>query len=230
MLKKISLSEKGVLGVLNTLLKFPFRFTQIQLLAFHKSRDISDLVIRIQKDKRSLLWPTEAAQLILCVRAVEKVVGDIAEVGVYKGASAKIISELKGEKALHLFDTFAGLPDIHEKDEVTLSAHQYAEGLDSVKNYLREYKNIAYYPGLFPATSTPVENTTFSFLHLDVDLYQPTLDALHFFYPRMHKGGIILSHDYSTLKGVRAAFTEFFADKPESVLELSTTQCLVVKG
>jgi len=52
---------------------------------------------------------------------------------------------------------------------------------------------------------------------------------LEYFYPRMIPGGVILSHDYSLLAGVEKAFTEFFADKPEEVIDLPTTQCLVFK-
>jgi hypothetical protein len=41
--------------------------------------------------------------------------------------------------------------------------------------------------------------------------------------------GIILSHDYSILTGVKQAFEEFLADKPEELVELSTTQCMVIR-
>src|SRR5258708_7091280 len=37
-----------------------------------------------------------------------KLPGDIAEVGVFQGGSAKLIASLKGTKGLHLFDTFEG--------------------------------------------------------------------------------------------------------------------------
>lgn len=69
----------------------------------------------------------------------------------------------------------------------------------------------------------------YSFCHFDVDLYEGTLACLRYFYDRMLPGGIMLSHDYGLLAGVEAAFTEFFADKPERVIELPTTQCMVVK-
>ncbi|NLE39771.1 MAG: macrocin-O-methyltransferase, partial [Pirellulaceae bacterium] len=55
------------------------------------------------------------------------------------------------------------------------------------------------------------------------------LACLEYFYPRMIPGGIILSHDYDILAGVMKAFHEFFADKPESIIELPTTQCMVVR-
>ena len=67
---------------------------------------------------------------------------------------------------------------------------------------------------------------------MDGDIYESTLEGLRFFYPRMNKGGIILSHDYCSLgfPGVKRAFDEFMSDKPEPVIELWDSQALVVKG
>src|SRR5205085_6808666 len=48
-------------------------------------------------------------QLVLRTQKLE---GEIAEVGVYRGGSAKLIASLKGTKPLHLFDTFAGMPAV----------------------------------------------------------------------------------------------------------------------
>src|SRR5262249_8542844 len=42
-------------------------------------------------------------QLVLKTR---KVRGAIADLGVYRGGSARLIASLKGDKELHLFDTF----------------------------------------------------------------------------------------------------------------------------
>jgi hypothetical protein len=62
-----------------------------------------------------------------------------------------------------------------------------------------------------------------------VDLYESTLSCLRFFYPRLSPGGILISHDYLTAEGVNAAFREFFAGKPEPVIELTGYQCMIVK-
>lgn len=70
----------------------------------------------------------------------------------------------------------------------------------------------------------------FCFVHLDVDLYKSTKDCLEFFYPRMVRGGIILTHDYNyVFKGVKKAYNEFFANKPEAVIKLADYQALMVK-
>ncbi|MCP4540392.1 MAG: hypothetical protein GY832_24910 [Chloroflexi bacterium] len=70
---------------------------------------------------------------------------------------------------------------------------------------LRKGRLSSYHPGLFPKTGAFVSEKEFSFVYLDVDVYQSTKESLEFFYPRMTKGGIILSHDYQ-YPGVRQAF------------------------
>ena len=60
-------------------------------------------------------------------------------------------------------------------------------------------------------------------------MYEGTLACLEYFYPRMIPSGIMLSHDYGMLAGVEKAFEEFFADKPEEIIEQPTTQCVVIK-
>jgi len=45
----------------------------------------------------------------------------------------------------------------------------------------------------------------------------------------MNKGGIILSHDYIDVASVKKAIDDFFKDKPETVIELSGSQCMIIK-
>ena len=45
----------------------------------------------------------------------------------------------------------------------------------------------------------------------------------------MSQCGIIISHDYNIAPGVRKAFDEFFKNRPEPIIELSGSQCLIVK-
>ena len=150
----------------------------------------------------------------------KKIKGDIAEVGVYKGGSAKLICEAKGDKPLHLFDTFEGLPKVSKFDDRKLLKGMFNAPLEDVKRIiLKKYRNVFFYKGLFPETAQLVKNKLFSFVHLDVDLYKSTKSCLEFFYPRINKGGIIISHDFG-LRGVRKAFDEFFKDKPELIIEI----------
>jgi hypothetical protein len=105
--------------------------------------------------------------------------------------------------------------------------------LEAVQRYLSSFSRIFFHKGFFPESARELvqKSLVFSLVHLDADIYESTRAGLDFFYPRTVKGGIILSHDYRSLHcpGVKRAFDEFFADKPESVIELWKTQCLVVK-
>ena len=60
-----------------------------------------------------------------------------------------------------------------------------------------------------------VENNKFSLIHIDVDLYEPTLKSLEFFYPRLVEGGIIVCDDYNSkhFSGSKKAWDEFFSNK-----------------
>lgn len=62
-------------------------------------------------------------------------------------------------------------------------------------------------------------------------LYPPTLESLEFFYPRVHRQGMIICDDYGSgnYLGARAAMDEFFADKEEGIVELPQGQAFVVK-
>ena len=66
---------------------------------------------KIRSDTNLLLEDIEAYQIYMAAKITEKVPGDIAEVGVYKGGSAKIICSAKGDRVLHLFDTFPACPE-----------------------------------------------------------------------------------------------------------------------
>lgn len=194
------------------------------------------LIARIKSETDLLLGDLEAFELYQAVTKTQKLPGEIAEVGVFRGGSAKLIAETSG-KQIHLFDTFEGLPDLTQEDRPEqFQKGDYSISLESVEQYLQSYPNVTLYKGFFPATAGPVEDKRFSFVHLDVDLYRPTLESLAFFYPRMTKGGLIIGHDYRDIprfhdSGVKKAFDEFFVDKPEVVIELlDGSQCLVVKS
>jgi hypothetical protein len=102
-----------------------------------------------------------------------------------------------------------------------------------VRAYLAKYPNVHLHPGIFPASASALGDPvpTFKFVHLDVDLHRSTMEALAWFYPRMERGGLIVSHDYSdmTVPGVKAAFDEFFSGKPETVVPLWFSQAVVTK-
>ena len=195
----------------------------------HKDAGTLRLIRQIRRERRSLLTANESFILYSTVVAQRHLPGDLAEVGVFEGASAKLICEANRSRTLHLFDTFAGMPPMKGRESRVFREHQYACSLAAVQAYLGSYSHVLYYQGLFPAPAKDLTDLTFSFVHLDVDLYGSTWDCLEYFYPRLVAGGVIISHDYSIQQGVRDAFDDFLANRPENVIELPTTQCLLIK-
>jgi len=136
--------------------------------------------------------------------------GDVAEVGVSIGDTAEILCKLKGNKKLHLFDTFSGHPIGYiGRYDMGQEPGRHAVDLVTVKKRFQKYKNVYFYKGIFPETSDPVKNRIFSFVNLDTDLYKSTLEGLEFFHSRMLKGGIIVVHDMPTIPGVAMAVIDF---------------------
>jgi O-methyltransferase len=206
--------------------------TRSMVLTYSDSRaPVMDRINRIKKETHLVMGKNEAYQIYAAVKNTRKIPGDIAEVGVYAGGSARLIAETKGDKELYLFDTFEGLPEVSKEDSSKFYKSMYAASFEEVSNYVQHggIADVFIYKGYFPDTAGPIKNKRFSFVHLDADIYQSTKDAIEFFYPRMNRGGVMISHDYINAQGVRKAFDDFFRDKPEPLIEISGSQILVVK-
>ncbi len=225
--KSLSLPRK----TLGRIVTYALQVKGFVLVPYNDSRrgKVIELIRGIKKETEMLLADNEAYQLFATVKAVAKIQGDIAEVGVFKGGSAKLICEAKGNKRLHLFDTFEGIPKVETIDIPKFHKGQYSSSLEDVKNYLKCYDNVLFYRGIFPDNIQPVEDVEFSFVHLDVDTYRSTLKCLEYFYTRINAGGAIISHDYNSAPGVKKAIDEFFENKIEPIIEMSGSQCLMIK-
>jgi hypothetical protein len=179
----------------------------------------------------SLLTAPRLYTLYEFARGTCKLPGDTAELGVYVGGTAKLIAKVCASKKVHLFDTFEGLPQPHHMHDFMKKGDLKAT-YDQAKEFLSDVKNVEFHKGFFPTTTAGLEDRTFSFVHMDGDLYQTTKDACEFFYPRMVPGGVILFDDYGFIQtdGVRTAVDEYFRDKVECPIYLTSYTCVLIKA
>jgi O-methyltransferase len=150
----------------------------------------------------------------------EEIPGAIAELGVYRGKTSRLLRKLAPDRTLYLFDTFKGFP---EQDLPSPDKRFSDTTIGEVQRVVGDLSRVEFRAGYFPETARGLEDERFAFVMLDVDLFAPTLAGLEFFYPRMAPGGYIFSHDYHNHDpnfGVRQAFDEFLRDKPESFVEI----------
>jgi O-methyltransferase len=167
--------------------------------------------------------------------------GDSAECGVYNGGSSFLIcAAMQGKVDYfhHAFDSFEGLSTPEAGDKTSdnraykWQEHDLSIPIETVQKNLSQFDFVRYYKGWIPSRFMDISDRQFAFVHIDVDLYQPTYDSVAFFYERMVKGGIIMCDDYgfTTCPGATRAMNEFLADKPEkSVIHLPTGQGFIVK-
>lgn len=172
--------------------------------------------------------------------------GSIVELGVFKGESLLMFGKLvellnANDRSCRLigFDNFAGFPNLHTKDGSTDQKIDKQVGGWSSKDYYNELlalinifdhdrcaghkKRIHLVEGDITKTVPKYveENPglAIKLLHLDCDLYEPTLVGLKYFYDKVVPGGVILLDEYGLpeFPGETEAVHEFFKDKPVTI-------------
>jgi len=205
---------------------------QMTLLGFYKPKEDVLFLKRVYQERQMLLQPLEAYALLVLARAQSHVDGDMAEVGMYRGASAKIICEGKGKVTLWGFDTFEGLCDVSEEDKhwgiSFFKQGGYRASYDEVRSYLTSADDIRLIPGYFPQSANDAVARTFSFVHLDVDTYSSTLESMRFFWPRLSNKGIIVTHD-SHAEGVARAIREFVSESGARIIPMACSQMMLLR-
>jgi hypothetical protein len=198
---------------------------------FLDDEDFREVFLSVEDNTRSLDRKFVLDQLVALVAAVP---GDTAECGVLHGASSLLVCRrIAGTgKRHHVFDSFEGLSRPSAEDGDAWAEGDLTAAEETVQRNLAAYDFVEYHRGWIPERFPDVADRRFSFVHVDVDLYQPTRDSLAFFYERMAPGGLILSDDYGfrSCPGARTAFDEFMADRPEPVVELPTGQAFVLRA
>lgn len=170
------------------------------------------------------------------IRRIEKenIEGDFAELGVYKGKTARVIRLCAPKRKFHLFDTFDGFPADDLKDETGkasgyTSRHFADTSEEKVQGLLGFSKNIVFHKGYFPETTAGLENTKYAFVSMDVDLAKPTKAGLEYFYPRLGKGGCLLIHDYNEdWPELMKAVDDFASEIPELLIPLPDADSTVM--
>ena len=135
-------------------------------------------------------------------------------------------------KKLYLFDTFAGMPQTDKKFDFHVEGDFSDTSVEAVAAFVAAPEIAVLKKGFVPDTFAGLENETFSFAYLDLDIYKSTMDAMEYVWPRLERGGIIVFDDYgfASCLGVREAVDEFFSKTTAKPLCLQTGQAVVFKS
>jgi O-methyltransferase len=186
--------------------------------------------------KHTLVSRDRCYLLASTLRQALNLPGEIVECGVFRGGTAllealTIASSPHAPRPLHLFDSFAGMPDMTEGIDRFNPGDFGETSAEAVSALLEPYPFVRIHAGFIPETFEGLALDRVAWAHIDVDLYQSVRDCIEFLYPRMAPGGFMIFDDYGfpSCPSARRAVDEAFADRPEVPLCLPTGQCLVIK-
>lgn len=175
--------------------------------------------------------------------------GDVIECGVFKGnsffrlAHFRDILESKYSRKIIGFDVFGKFPESSfEKDKAYLEKFINSAGADSIEieeiEKILSYKKIENYELVkgniletIPEYCKRNPHLRIALLHIDVDVYDPTIVILENLYEKVVRGGVIMLDDYGVFPGETEAVEQFFKDKKVIIqkLPISHVPSFVIK-
>jgi hypothetical protein len=162
-------------------------------------REFAESELTMYEEHPRIRWLKEYSEYA----ATQNLNGAVAEGGVFRGNFAYYINKYFCDRTLYLFDTFEGFNADDLMKEQTFDDPDFNNGRfgenGSQKAFIGTNENYVLskmpYPqkclirkGYFPETARDIKEN-FCFVNLDMDLYQPMLEGLRFFYPCMTGGG-----------------------------------------
>ncbi|HUI02751.1 MAG TPA: TylF/MycF/NovP-related O-methyltransferase [Acidimicrobiales bacterium] len=157
------------------------------------------------------------------VGAVE---GDVIEVGSWRGGAGCLIASRIAEQApgatVFLCDTFEGVVKAGP-DDPTYQGGEHADASPEMVRALAAelgLSNVEVLVGTFPDdTGAAVEERSFRFVHMDLDVYRSSREAFEWLRPRLAVGSVTVFDDYgfSLTEGARKFVDELEGD-PDFVI------------
>jgi hypothetical protein len=208
-------------------------------LSFDPSLDEAfvECVHPLIESRRTMLGYDRLFTLWQAARNVAPLGLPAVEIGTFRGGSAALLSEALRAHAetsidVHVVDTFEGHLDAsftsHDPEQ---QRGKFTEvTFDDVQGFLSAYPGTHVYKGDGPTVVRGWPDRQYGLVHIDVDLYQPTLECLEYFAPRVAAGGMIVMDDYEapTCPGVAVAVHEYLAGHPDFQLWRLQAQQLVL--
>jgi hypothetical protein len=136
---------------------------------------------------------------------------------------------------MHVFDTFEGHPEaaVTEHDDFHGAGQWAGVNRKKVAAYLSAFSELQIHAGDVSRLLPKLPECAYRFVHIDTNLYRPTLDCLDYFGRRLSPGGIIVVDDYSSprCKGVPKAAVEYLqkTDVRFHVWDMRTEQLLLTR-
>ena len=198
-----------------------------------------EVALPIVEARRTTLDYGRLFTLWQAARNVAQLDASGVEVGTLRGGSAAFLAQTFREFAgrdreLHVVDTFEGHLDdtLSEHDPRWQQGKFRSVSYEDVAEYLAPFPSVHVHQGNVLDVVNSWPDRPYSFVHLDIDLYLPTLRCLEYFGPRVVDGGVVVIDDFEapTCPGVAIAAREYLDRAPEfQIWRMQPEQALLVK-
>lgn len=185
--------------------------------------------------------PSEGYFIVEALSQCRQVKGDVCEFGVAQGATSALIANeiADGNKTLHLFDSFEGLPKPTERDQlkddifglgnIEAYAGKMACPTESVIARLRSlsFDRYVIHKGFIEHLIHTEKNlpSQVCFAYVDFDFYEPIKTALSMLHTMMSQGGMIIVDDYNFFStGAKTAVDEFVSSSDQYQIAVPDTR------
>jgi hypothetical protein len=208
-------------------------------LAYRPGPEFFALADPVVQPRRTLLGYDRLYVFWQAMHNVARLPGAVAEIGAYKGGSAYFMASAfkvitGAEVPIHVFETFEGHPAaaVGEQDPFHVAGQFGDSDYEDVRAYLAPFERLQIHKGDVSLSLPHLPELVYRLVHIDTDLYQPTLASLDYFTPRLTPGGVVIVDDYASRKcpGVPQAVVEFMARHDDyHAWDMRTEQLMLVK-
>jgi hypothetical protein len=181
----------------------------------------------------------DVGKLMRLLSRIEHLAGDVAEFGVYRGDTFAVLANwaFAHSRMAHAFDSFIGMADPGPRDSTAYWRGKFSVGgVDRFRDLMTarlKHDSYKLWPGFIPESLSDATTLLLVFSYVDLDHYDPTIDALEFCYQRTVPEGLIVCDDVFDLGhgGASDAVNEFIATCPglASVGRLDNNQLVLRK-
>ena len=208
-------------------------------LAHRPTTAFFQLADPVVQAKRTLLGYDRLYVFWQAIQNIGHLDGAVAEIGSYRGGSAYFIADafrtvMQAEAEIHIFDTFEGHPAsaITGDDPFHTPGRFGDTSYEDVSEYLSGFSRLELHKGDILESLPQLAERQYRLVHIDTDLYQPTLACLSYFGRRLLRGGIVILDDYASSKcpGVPKAVGEYLDGTDDfHVWDMRTEQLVLVR-
>ena len=191
--------------------------------------------------------------LMQALESTTGLAGGVVECGCWRGLSSFLTCEYLRRRdpffrgsGFTIIDSFEGLSEPGAEDSIERNivrggqdrkgkpfkgSGAYAASMEHVRGVLGEFPDVEFVKGWIPQVLATLPERQFRYVHVDLDLYAPILEAFRYFHPRLVRGGVLVCDDYGSLfwPGAKRAVEEFCEQSGARLLASVTGQAIVVK-